>query len=133
MTWGIDSRKQYDTLDPRLQKIVDRVCNEVCDVKLLVGHRSKADQDLAFATGRSKVAWPNSKHNSCPSLAVDLVPTPVNLKSKSLREELCYIAGAAVQIAKQEGVKLRWGGDWDKDGDLEDNSFDDLFHMEITT
>ena len=131
MTWGTASTKQYNTLDTRMKRVVDRVCDEVCDIRLLVGYRDKIDQDTAFATGRSKVRWPNSKHNTMPSKAVDLMPTPVNFKSKSLREELCYIAGAMITIAKQEGVTLRWGGDWDQDGDLEDNSFDDLFHFEI--
>ena len=129
--WGKASRKEYDTLDPRLQKLCDRINTEVCDMRLLCGHRPKEDQDLAFATKRSKVQWPNSKHNKTPSVAVDWTPTPVNLKSRSLREELCYIAGAATVIAKQEGFTLRWGGDWDQDGDLEDNTFDDLFHVEI--
>jgi peptidoglycan L-alanyl-D-glutamate endopeptidase CwlK len=131
MTWGKESKKQYDTIDPRLQRVLDRVCSEVCDIRILVGNRNKEDQDLAYATGRSKVRWPNSKHNALPSLAVDITPTPVNFKSQSLREELSYIAGALTAIARQEGITVRWGGDWDQDGDLEDNSFDDLFHFEI--
>jgi hypothetical protein len=34
-------------------------------------------------------------------------------------------------IAKQLNVKVRWGGDWDSDGDVKDNGFDDLVHVEI--
>jgi len=29
------------------------------------------------------------------------------------------------------GVTLRWGGDWDRDTEVQDNSFDDLVHFEI--
>jgi peptidoglycan L-alanyl-D-glutamate endopeptidase CwlK len=29
------------------------------------------------------------------------------------------------------GIKIRWGGDWDSDGDINDNRFDDLVHVEI--
>lgn len=29
------------------------------------------------------------------------------------------------------GVTLRWGGDWDSDTEVNDNSFDDLVHFEI--
>jgi hypothetical protein len=36
-----------------------------------------------------------------------------------------------IEIGRQEGVTLRWGGDWNRNGDLTDNNFDDLFHMEI--
>ena len=27
--------------------------------------------------------------------------------------------------------KIRWGGDWDSDGEIKDNNFDDLVHIEI--
>jgi len=28
-------------------------------------------------------------------------------------------------------VSVRWGGDWDSDGEIADNSFDDLVHVEL--
>ena len=28
-------------------------------------------------------------------------------------------------------IKLRWGGDWDRDTQVKDNSFDDLLHFEL--
>jgi hypothetical protein len=34
-------------------------------------------------------------------------------------------------IAHEMGVKIRWGGDWDSDGEIKDNSFDDLVHVEL--
>jgi hypothetical protein len=34
-------------------------------------------------------------------------------------------------IAQEEGFHIRWGGDWDGDGDLTDQQFDDLFHIEV--
>ena len=130
-TWGAKSASVLSTLDPRLQRLMTRIRDEVADVSLLYGFRGKEEQDLFYATGRSKLPWPTSKHNSTPSLAVDFVTSPVNLKSAKLREELAYVAGAAIAIAREEGYTLRWGGDWDRDGDLEDQKFDDLFHLEI--
>ena len=47
------------------------------------------------------------------------------------REVLTYFAGLVVGIAVSLGIRLRWGGDWDGDGDLCDNKFDDLFHFEL--
>ncbi len=44
---------------------------------------------------------------------------------------MTYFAGLVRGIAVSWGVKIRWGGDWDMDGDLKDNSFDDLVHFEI--
>ena len=29
------------------------------------------------------------------------------------------------------GVRLRWGGDWDSDLEVDDNDFDDLPHFEL--
>ena len=29
------------------------------------------------------------------------------------------------------GVNIRWGGDWDSDGEVKDNGVDDLVHVEI--
>ena len=29
------------------------------------------------------------------------------------------------------GIDLRWGGDWDRDTEVRDNTFDDLVHFEI--
>ena len=34
-------------------------------------------------------------------------------------------------IATQLGLSFRWGGDWDRDTEVNDNAFDDLVHYEI--
>jgi hypothetical protein len=44
---------------------------------------------------------------------------------------LGYIAGRAFAIAAEEGFRIRWGGDWNGDGDLTNQKFDDLFHLEL--
>ena len=50
---------------------------------------------------------------------------------------LVYIASALVSIAEflfEKGDiehKLRWGGNWDKDGDLADSNFYDRPHVEL--
>ena len=41
------------------------------------------------------------------------------------------MGGMIRDIAQQLGLKVRWGGDWDSDGDVKDNGFDDLVHVEI--
>ena len=99
------------------------------DISIITGHRGKDEQDLMVKLGRSKVHFPNSKHNTMPSLAVDVQPYPYN--EDTLREDLSYIAGLFVAFGSVEGVHIRWGGDWDRDGETSDNGFDDLFHFEI--
>ena len=43
-----------------------------------------------------------------------------------------YFAGIVIATARDLDIVLRWGGDWDRDHDLSDQSFDDLVHFEVT-
>lgn len=129
--WGPRSKRVYDTLDPLLQLLVTRLRDEVCDISLVSGHRDREEQNTAFENGASELRWPDSKHNRKPSIAVDIQPYPYPQEEPRLWGALGYIAGRAHEIAQQEGLRIRWGGDWDMDGDLTDQKFDDLFHLEI--
>lgn len=126
--WSYSSRVKLEQLDDRLKRIVGRV-RDCRDISIITGHRGQDEQELMVQLGRSKVRWPNSKHNTMPSLAVDVQPYPY--VEASLREDLSYIAGLFVAFGRTDGVKIRWGGDWDRDGETHDNNFDDLFHFEI--
>lgn len=53
--------------------------------------------------------WPKSKHNSQPSLAVDVAPYPIDWKDE---RRFILFAGFVMGIAKAKGINLRWGGDW---------------------
>ncbi len=97
-------------------------------VLVLAGHRGKAEQDVAFSTGHSKLAWPKSKHNAAPSLAVDLAPYPYNATD---RARLTYFAGYLLGIASCLKIPVRWGGDWNKDLLATPEAFPDLFHFEL--
>ena len=60
--------------------------------------------------------------------AVDLAPYPINWND---RDRFHYMGGMVRGIAKQLNLNVRWGGDWDSDGETKDNNFDDLVHIEI--
>lgn len=130
-SWSGNSKKVYDELDPRLQVIVTRIRDEVADISLISGHRDEQEQNSYHDAGVTKVRWPDSKHNSSPSLAVDLQPYPYPQYEPKLWGALGYIAGRAHSIAAEEGHKIRWGGNWDGDGDITNQTFDDLFHIEL--
>ena len=130
-TWGVGSQAAYDGLDPRLQLVMTRVRDEVADITLLEGYRDEDTQDAYFESGRSELRWPDGKHNQLPSKAVDFQPYPHPVDDNKLWGALGYIGSAAIQIAKEEGITLRWGGDWDGDGDMTNQKFYDLFHLEI--
>lgn len=61
-------------------------------------------------------------------MAVDVVPYPVDWQD---RDRFHYFAGFVLGMATARGVKLRWGGDWDSDTEVDDNVFDDLPHFEL--
>ena len=50
----------------------------------------KRKQDRHFREGRSKVKFPDGKHNVMPSRAVDVVPYPIDWED---RERFHYFAG----------------------------------------
>jgi peptidoglycan L-alanyl-D-glutamate endopeptidase CwlK len=130
-TWSPRSKRVYDTLDERLQRLVTRIRDEVADVSLTSGYRDRVEQNGLFENNLSTLRYPDSKHNRSPSLAVDLQPYPYPRRDVKLWGALGYIAGRAYEIAYQEGFRIRWGGDWNGNGDMTDQNFDDLFHLEI--
>lgn len=115
------------TCDPRLRLVFNEVIRHF-DCRVLEGHRGEAAQHADFVAGRSKLDWPNGKHNSLPSRAVDVAPYPVNWEDTA---RFHYFAGFVLGIATILGVPLRWGGDWNGDNQVKDNKFDDLVHFEL--
>lgn len=121
------SLAKLETCDPRLQRVFEAVVVEF-DCTILEGHRDQTRQNQMVAEGKSKTLWPNSKHNAEPSLAADVAAYPIDWED---RERQTLFAGYVLVTAKAMGVTLRWGGDWDQDTEVRDNSFDDLVHFEI--
>lgn len=117
--------------------------------RILKGRRGKKEQNDAFNENRSKVKYPNSKHNKVPSEAVDACPDPIpknwggvhwKLIPKKYRNQIkrevkelhkfYEFAGYIKGIADCKGIKIRQGHDWDGDQEFNDQSFDDLIHTE---
>lgn len=121
------SRDRLAECHPDIQRVMERVVQHF-DCTILVGQRSEEDQNAAFAAGRSKLRFPQSKHNKNPSHAVDVSPYPIEWGD---RDRQHYFAGVVMATARAMGVNLRWGGDWDGDTETKDNTFDDLVHFEI--
>lgn len=121
------SEQRLSTCDPRLQSIM-REAIKLVDFTVLCGHRSQEEQDDAVRHGKSKLRWPLSKHNAMPSKAVDVAPYPVDWKDTA---RFARLFGLIECIAKQHGVVIRWGGDWDRDGYTSDEKFLDMPHVEL--
>lgn len=113
--------------DERLQWIFNEVI-DTFDHTVLVGHRNQSDQEEMYETGRSQLQWPDSNHNKIPSRAIDVIPYPIDWND---RERITLFAGFVLGTAQAMGFKLRWGGDWSRDWQTADNTFDDLVHFEL--
>ena len=115
----------------KLQEIA-RGAIDIMDFTVITGKRSKEEQRKKYAKGLSKVRWPDSKHNvenECfKSEAFDLAPYPIDWQDE---ERFYLLAGVIITIAKQKEIDLRWGGDWDSDMDVHDQTFNDLGHFEL--
>ena len=121
------STKQLETCHKDLQTLFHTVLKTI-DCTILNGFRNKNSQLLAYQEGRSKVVWPDSNHNKSPSLAVDVVPYPIDWMDT---RRFCLFAGFVLATAESLGVSIRWGGDWNKDWNVKDNIFNDLLHYEV--
>jgi hypothetical protein len=121
------SKERLASCDERLQEVFNEVIKHV-DCSVLEGHRSKERQNRLYDEGRTKVKYPNGRHNISPSKAVDVTPYPVDWED---RERQTLFAGFVIGIARGMGYRLRWGGDWDMDFQVMDNRFDDFPHFEI--
>ena len=119
--------------DVRLQNIAHQVL-KIKDHSIVKGHRNRADQNAAYYAmpQRSKLKWPDGKHNASPSLAMDVQTYPSEfLTEQELREDQLYLLGLYVGIGAQLDITIRTGADWDRSGVISDNGFDDFFHVEI--
>ena len=125
--WSNASKERLEQCDERLQALAEAVL-QIHDCSVLTGHRSENAQNQAYVEGYSTIQWPYSKHNSLPSLAIDLAPFPIDWDNT---KRFYYFAGIVMGVAKQMGLSIRWGGDWDMDNDLDDSNFLDLVHFEI--
>jgi hypothetical protein len=121
--FGRKSKERLKGVDHRLIKVLDELI-KIMDVTIIEGLRSEERQKELLEKGATKVKY--SRHME--GKAVDLAPYPIDWEN---RDGFHYMGGMIRGIAHQLGLKIRWGGDWDSDGDVKDNGFDDLVHIEV--
>jgi len=126
------SLKRMEGLDNALIDVVKLAITRTpidFGVAYMGGMRTAEEQNQLFKQGASQCDGylKLSKHQS--GLAVDL-NVFVGNTMVSNKEMLCVIAGVMFSCASERGIKLRWGLDWNMNGDIRDNKFNDMFHFE---
>jgi peptidoglycan L-alanyl-D-glutamate endopeptidase CwlK len=128
-TFSLESLSKLSTCDVRLQTVMRAVVAHF-DCTIVEGHRGEERQNAMCDADppKSYVRWPNGDHNTDPSRAVDAAPYPIDWED---RERATFFAGYVLGVARAQGVRLGWGGDWNHDWQVRDNNFDDLWHFWI--
>jgi peptidoglycan L-alanyl-D-glutamate endopeptidase CwlK len=146
-----ESLEKLRTCEPDLITVFTEVIKYL-NLTIIYGYRSPSIQMQLFRSGRifkdgkwvidrkDKVVTycdgteKKSNHNYNPSRAVDIAPYPIDWND---RERMYFFAGAIMESARRlrEERKishdLRWGGDWDLDTEVQDQTFMDLAHFEL--
>lgn len=111
---GERSRRELSTCHPRLQELIEEVDRRLSvrkrlDLTVLCGYRGELAQNQAYRDGNSKLRWPDSKHNTLPSRAVDVAPYPIDWKDP---EMFMLLAGYILAVADEMGIDIEIGGLW---------------------
>jgi peptidoglycan L-alanyl-D-glutamate endopeptidase CwlK len=126
---GQKSLDRLTGVHPDLVKVVKRAI-EITehDFSVIEGLRSIERQKLLMEEGATRTL--NSKHIKQKDgfgHAVDLYP----VGRPTPWDKTPIVAKAILSAAEELGVKVRWGGDWNMNGDSKDEKFYDSPHFEL--
>ncbi len=137
--FGRTSQSNLDTCHSDLQRLFIEVVRWF-DCSIIYGFRDKELQNKLFNSVPkvTKVDWPDSTHNAVPSNGIDAVPYPIRWPNKREKPEtfvkdvgrFYMFDGFVLATARQMGIDIISGSDWDRDFDILDQSFDDLSHFQ---
>ena len=94
------------------------------------GMRTPEEQNKLFKDGYSQCDGYEklSKHQTGDAIDLNVF---VNGKYVNNNEMMCIVAGVMFSCASELDIKIRWGLDWDSDGDIRDTGFRDIYHFEL--
>lgn len=139
--FGERSNKNLDGVHPKLIMVAKRAI-KLTDVDFFVneGVRTPERQKQLYAQGRTKpgpiVTWTlKSNHFINPKTqfghAIDVYPFPYNPDDKDIVKKQRAIAKAFFTAADELDIPIRWGADWDMDGNYGERGEGDSPHFEL--
>lgn len=132
MKFSNSSERKLNTVHFDLQMVArEALAMSLVDFVITEGHRDMETQNRYYDQGKSRLKYPDGKHNKMPAEAIDLVPWIKDHISYDHRH-CCVLAGIVLTCAKKLGFGVRWGGNWDMDSEpITDQDFQDLVHFEL--
>jgi peptidoglycan L-alanyl-D-glutamate endopeptidase CwlK len=144
LPFSTKSKEKLAQAHPILQKFFEYVNSEIQQCTILSGGRT-IEQQRDFVNGTNLTGinpekkvlskTMDSNHLIQPdgfSHAVDVAPDPVEFEKPGYKLNLIYFAGKVMEAARRRGIKLRYGGDWNKNNEISDESFQDTDHFELS-
>jgi peptidoglycan L-alanyl-D-glutamate endopeptidase CwlK len=138
-TLGSRSRARLKGVHPRLVAVVERaLALTTLDFFVNEGVRTPERQRELYAQGRTKpgqkVTWTlNSNHFVNPRTgfghAVDVYAMPFSPNQTAAQS--LVIRKAMMKAADELDTPIRWGGDWDRDGEYHERGEGDSPHFEL--
>ncbi|MBJ7446866.1 MAG: M15 family metallopeptidase [Brevundimonas sp.] len=152
---GAQSRARLKGVHPQLVRVVERAIEiSPQDFLVLEGVRTPQRQRQLYGQGRTrqelaragvdvslakpsegKVTWTLISNHFVKAdgygHAVDLAPYPVDWEGPTRFPKFDAIAKAMFQAARELGIGLRWGADWDRDGKPRERGETDSPHFEL--
>ncbi len=140
--YGPSSNAKLDTVHPHLRMIAIRALQRSpYDITIVHGWRGEEIQNALFDSHASTKRFPDSRHNKSqdPGLpdplkvsdAIDFAPWIDGGIPWNETHIFAAIAGLMFAAADELGLKIRWGGDWDTDGNTREHKLQDWGHIEI--
>lgn len=136
-SFGNKSEEKLNGVNPDIVRVARRALSfGVMDFSVIEGLRTAERQQDLYREGKSQLdgVTVRSKHQG--GNAIDILPYPAVVNSVNVwddKQRFCVLAGLMYAAASLEGVSIRWGGDWDGDGNNADSSFFDAPHFELVT
>lgn len=99
------------------------------DYTVVCGWRNEADQTSAYVARKSKVQWPNSRHNRYnrqgkpAAVAIDIAPYKDGGIPWKETDQFFFLITLWFKASQNLGIKIEWGGHF--------NSFFDGPHIQL--
>jgi peptidoglycan L-alanyl-D-glutamate endopeptidase CwlK len=140
--YGTRSQNKLSTCHNALQIVaVEALAISPYDITIIHGWRGELVQDALYDSGASRLRFPNSKHNHSMdpmmegaelcSDALDFAPWVNGGINWNDTHIFACVAGVFMSVAIDLGYRIRWGGDWDSDGQTRDQTLMDWGHIEL--